>query len=81
MAMSASLGSTTTRSFSSGSMISMRIGPTEMSIRSTNGLLARMIRWVPSWVTARKASVVPRLGYWPSPKMAKYSGDDGCRLK
>ena len=38
MAMSASFGSTITRSFSSGSMISTRIGPTEMSIRSSSGL-------------------------------------------
>ena len=62
-------------------MISTRIGPTEMSIRSSSGFEVRMMRWVPSFVTARKASVVPRLGYCPSPKIAKYSSDDGCRLK
>ena len=81
MATSASLGSTTTRSFRSGSMISIRNGPTEMSIRSTSGLLVRMIRWVPSLVTARKASVVPRLGYWPRPKMANHSSEEGWALK
>ncbi len=52
-------------------MISTRSGPTDTSMRSTSGLDARMIRCVPSWVTARKASVVPRFGYWPRPKMAK----------
>ena len=52
-------------------MISIRNGPTEMSKRSLNGFDARMIRCTPWWVTAKKASVVPRSGYWPNPKMAK----------
>ena len=62
MAMSASFGSTITRSFSSGSMISTRIGPTEMSIRSSSGFEVRMMRWVPSFVTARTRRSCPGWG-------------------
>ena len=46
-------GSTITRSLRSGSITSMRIGPTEMSERSVSGLLARTTRWSSPRVTAR----------------------------
>ena len=81
MATPDSLGSIVTRSFRSGSITSTRMGPTERSARSSRGRLALTIRWVRSRARAQKASVTPRLGYWPSPMTAKYSSDDECRLK
>ena len=46
-------GSTMTLSLRSGSITSMRTGPTEMSARSVRGLLARTTWWSSPRVTAQ----------------------------
>ena len=81
MATECSDSSTTTRSLRSGSSTSTRIGPTERSARSTSGFDERTMCCLSPMRTSMKASVVPRLGYWPRPKMANRSWLSGYMLK
>ena len=63
-------------------MTSTRRGPTLVSMRSTpRARDARTTRWCPSWATSAKASAVPRLGYWPMPRMTNTSSSEGWQLK
>ncbi len=76
-----SVGSATNRSFFSGSMTSMRNGPTEMSARSVNGRDARTTCCSSPRRTVTNASVTPRFGYWPRPMIAMYSPPVSKQLK
>ncbi len=76
-----SVGSARNRSFFSGSMTSMRNGPTEMSERSVSGREARTTCCSSPTRTVTKASVTPRFGYCPRPMIAMNSPPVSKALK